>query len=363
MTQAQFAGTLRAYASDSHPLQTILEIVLTDFEPNKNKQQIPDSEAENLIRTALNMPIKIAYANGKHKGHAESIPIGTISEVWQDENQILARSILWKEEYPEIDKYLKTATAEHEFLGTSWEILYQNSETLDNIEILHGCVFSSTVIVDNPAYGFRTPIRSIAEEKESMEENETESPEMEKLEKLMEIESAFYQLLDMVYSAYEKVCAEMERKERAARESGALVMAQDAIAQLTSILSSLEQTTSASAETATKLSESLAELEAFRTEKVLAEKAQAEQELLIARRSTLATAGITYTDEEYTAQHTFILSMSDEIFTGFVSLAERLPKARAETKDKTINLPEPIGENEDRSIPNIVKAIKELRGN
>jgi len=210
MTQAQFTGKLRALASESHPLQTTLELVLTDFEPNKNRQQIPDSEAENILNTALNMPIKINYQNGKHKGHSEAIPIGAISEVWRDGDQILARSILWKEEYPEIDHYLKTATAEHEYLGTSWEILYQNSETLDNIEILHGCVFSSTVIVDNPAYGFRTPIRSIAEEKESMEETE-------KLEKLMEIEGAFYQLLDMIYSAYEKVYAEMERKERAAR--------------------------------------------------------------------------------------------------------------------------------------------------
>lgn len=356
MTQAQFIGKLRAIADETHPLQTILEIVLTDFEPNKNKQQIPDSEADNLIASALHMPIKINYANGKHKGHAESIPIGTIKDAWREGDQILARSILWKEEFPEIDKYLKTATAEHEYLGTSWEILYKNSETLDNIEILHGCVFSSTVIVDNPAYGFRTPIRSIAEEKESMEEQE-------KLEKLVEIESAFYQLLDMVYNAYEKVCAEMERKERVARESGALVMAQDAIAQLTSILSSLEQTSAASAEVTIKLTEALSELETFRAEKAQAEKAQAESELLINRRSILATIGVTYTDDEYIAQHQFILSMNDETFNGFVALAERLPKAKAEIKDKTINLPEPIGDIEDRSIKTIVQAIRDLRGN
>lgn len=361
MSQALFSGKLRAIASDVHPLQTVLDIVLTDFEPNRNRQQIPDSEAENLIRTALNQPIKINYENGKHKGHAEAIPIGTISEVWREGDQILARSILWKEEYPEIDKYLKTATAEHEYLGTSWEILYRSSESLNDVEILHDCIFQSTVIVDNPAYGFRTPIKSIAEEKESMEQNETESPEMEKLEKLQEIEGAFYQLLDMVYTAYEKVCAEMERKERVARESGALVMAQDAIAQLTSILASLDQTNSASAEVQTKLSEALAELETFRAEKAKAEQEAQNAQILSTRRIALSNVGVIYSDEEYTGQHAFILSMTDETFEGFVALAERLPKARAEVTRTEISLPEPTGDTDPRTLETIVKAIKELK--
>lgn len=42
-----------------NPFQTELEFVSTDFEPNKNKQAIPKSEAENIINSARNMPNKV----------------------------------------------------------------------------------------------------------------------------------------------------------------------------------------------------------------------------------------------------------------------------------------------------------------
>lgn len=42
---ARVHGYIRAIADSSHPLQTGLSLILTDFEPNKNNQGVPLSEA------------------------------------------------------------------------------------------------------------------------------------------------------------------------------------------------------------------------------------------------------------------------------------------------------------------------------
>jgi len=173
---ALFHGYVFSVA-ETHPLQTKLTFILTDFEPNSNRQSIPKSEAENIINTARNMPIKIAFDGTTEVGHNRATPIGPIIDTRLDtingSEVIVADALLWKSEYPEIDEYLKTAQAENKKVGTSWELYYSKSRSEDGIEWLEGIVVAGTAIVKVPAYGDRTPILSIAE-RVNMEEKITE---------------------------------------------------------------------------------------------------------------------------------------------------------------------------------------------
>ena len=96
MSIATFNASIRAFASIINPLQTRLDIVLTDFQPNGNKQCIPLDESENIIKSALYQPIKMNFTNGKESGHDLSYPIGTLTDVYLDGDVIRAKSILWR---------------------------------------------------------------------------------------------------------------------------------------------------------------------------------------------------------------------------------------------------------------------------
>ena len=77
MTITNFINDTRiAKAESLHPFQTQIEFIFTDFLPNKNNQGIPIEEAQNIINTAIGMPIKISRA--QEKGHAGAIPVGPI---------------------------------------------------------------------------------------------------------------------------------------------------------------------------------------------------------------------------------------------------------------------------------------------
>src|SRR5437870_3016557 len=121
---ARMHGFIRAVADQAHPLQTRLSLILTDFEPNRNKQAIPRSEAEALIRTAVNSPLKINFDGAEIYGHKGAKPIGTIIEpaMGNDNGRevIFAEAVVWNDINPEVDDHIKKAFAEG--IGTSWEI-------------------------------------------------------------------------------------------------------------------------------------------------------------------------------------------------------------------------------------------------
>jgi hypothetical protein len=175
MTQkAEFTGYVYAVANaeseEAHPLQTRISFVLTDFQPNSNRQAIPRSEADRVIATARGMPVKINFNGISEGGHSRATPIGPITdarlETIEDREVIMADAILWRNEYQEIDDYLKSSTAENKRVGTSWELYYKTSEELDGVEWLHDVVMAGTAIVKDPAYGDRTPILAVAENME-----------------------------------------------------------------------------------------------------------------------------------------------------------------------------------------------------
>lgn len=349
--KTEFTGKVKAYASELNPLQTIVEFVLTDFEPNKNKQRIPRSEAENIVSTAKNMPIKINFQNNRVSGHAFSVPIGTLSEVWKDEDAIFARSVIWKDEFPEVDEYLRTSTASGKDVGTSWEILYEQATENEGITDLYGCLVAATTIVDNPAYGNRTRILSIAESLNLMDE----------LEQMREAFSNALYALDVIY-------AEAMKQEvvRTALEDASVAI--ERFKELfTQIQTSQAEVEAKNQELVTEnnglkleLEDKLAALNAriteLENEKAEAEQAKEQNDLLATRRESLASVGLVLDDEQFGKRREYYLAMSEDNFNSYKDDIAAIARS-------TIKVPDTLGTDNKRLSPQeIAKQLKEKEG-
>lgn len=304
-----FHGKVQAYASKNNPLQTIVDFVLTDFKANKNNQRIPSSEASNIVASAMNMPIKINFTNNRIKGHAMSVPIGTISEVWQDDDVIRARSILWKAEFPDVDSFLRTATAEGKTVGTSWEILYGRSEQSQNITDLYDCLVQATTIVDDPAYEDRTKILSVAESL-AMEDTAPDTTQ-DPMNQLDSISTALYNLLYVIDELY----AEYYQREL---EKTALEDATSALDKLKNLVadlrSSMATTVAEKVDLENKLQLVQHTVAEYEKQKAQAEKEQRNAELLEKRFHALTEIGIILSDDQKSQRKERYLSMSETDF-------------------------------------------------
>ena len=74
----EFQGFITAAISKNNPLQTILELTLTDFQPNYNKQGIPYTEAQNIINSA----------------HAAKVTSTQVVSVWVNERVAVVLPLL-----------------------------------------------------------------------------------------------------------------------------------------------------------------------------------------------------------------------------------------------------------------------------
>jgi len=161
----------------ANPFLKEIFLILTDFEPNANGEGIPRSEAENIIKTSRLTPIKIAADEKSYGGHTGAHPVGAIIESFMDNHNgkdvIKARAFIWKDEYPAIYDLVKSQASEGNFIGTSWEVYYTHAEEEKGVRWLRDVTFAGTCIVDNPAYGDRTPLLSVAE-KQTMDLKELE---------------------------------------------------------------------------------------------------------------------------------------------------------------------------------------------
>jgi hypothetical protein len=173
-------------ASTDNPFQTKLSLILTDFEPNGNGVGIPMSEADNIIATAENSPLKILFDGTQYYDHEAANAVGPITNVRlseiDDRPVIVADAIIWNELYSDVSEYLKELSTS-KTIGTSWEIWHTDSYVDDNkIEWLKDCKFAASCIVRVPAYGpSRTRVLSIAEQSEK-----------KMLENLVKLLSAMY---------------------------------------------------------------------------------------------------------------------------------------------------------------------------
>lgn len=343
MKQSVFLdGYLKASAGKNNPLQTELELVLTDFKPNRNFQQVPYSEAENIAESARFMPIKIYFRDGKEEGHDRATPIGVISEVWVTEEDIRAKSIIWNDEFPQIDQYIKERTEAGEHLRTSWELYYGGSEKVGDVSILSDITFAGTVIVSNPAYGNRTKIYSVAES-------------MDELEQLQKD-------LNTVYEFLNEICCEVlpEMAEQAMIDN--IPAALDRLKSLVSVykqresdmMSEAEVKKSELAEIGSKLAEINEKYTALVSEKEQAEAELVRTKTLTERRNALASVGLTYTDEEFADESEMLFGMTADQFARYVKNFTRVAKASAGTIPVPDTQPAPAF-----SIKDLAKAITE----
>jgi hypothetical protein len=175
-SSASLKGGLRLaeHSKIDHPFIKEIEVVLTDFEPNANSEGIERSEIDNVIRSSRFTPIKIATSENGFGGHTGAKPVGAIVEAYastyKDRDVIMGRAFIWKDEYPAVYELLKSRADVNEFIGTSWEVYYTSADEREGVRWLKDITFAGTCIVDHPAYGNRTPLLSVAEEKEQMEE-------------------------------------------------------------------------------------------------------------------------------------------------------------------------------------------------
>ena len=137
------------------------KFVLTDSSPNANYQRIPKSEFPSLVRTGVNMPLKMA-AGEIRDGHDGATPLGVITNLTVEGNQILALAALWSAERPADISYIKEKLAAKEPVSVSWELLYTDSVFAEGIEDIYGITLRAATVVGRPAYEDRTPVLAVA---------------------------------------------------------------------------------------------------------------------------------------------------------------------------------------------------------
>jgi len=371
-------GYIRAVADVSHPLQTKLSLILTDFLPNGNKQGIPETEKQNILATAMNQPIKINFDGVDYGGHTGAIPLGPITRVFEsvdgDRPIIAAEGVIWADLYEPIADHLKVAFSEG--VGTSWEIYYEDS-TVDasGTEWLLGCVFGGTCVVKVPAYGpTRTRILAIAEHlhKNELEINDNimaalvanSETEVETLRTdLSNVSDLLFQLWDGVDALFSKTFEiEAQTVEKdigaiAASFAEKLGKIADRINEMSTKLGLSEETNQ---QLTTDLASVQAELTQIKEAQAQKEKEAAAEQLRQARKAQLDTVSISIDTNP-----DFYLTMSEEAFTQYV--ADLTTVARGKRSESSLGssgtIPEPLSTNNQLTNQDLAAAInKETRG-
>jgi hypothetical protein len=169
-----------AFASVTlNPFLTWIKFILTDDKPNLNHQRIPQEEFANLIKSGINMPIKMA-SKEIPDGHDDSFPIGTITNLVEKEGKIFGLAALWNKERTEDVSFIKQSYIDGKPLNLSWEISYDDARASEETEILDllGVILKAATFVGMPAYSGRTPILAVASKT-----NDKENSDMDELEK------------------------------------------------------------------------------------------------------------------------------------------------------------------------------------
>lgn len=193
-----------------------IAFILTDDEPNINKQKVPEEEFDNLIKSGFYAPLKMAY-NEMKDGHEDAFPLGPITHLTRHKNQIKCIAALWSRERPEDVEYIKNAFAEKLPLNISWEILYQDSFIDDDgIENLTGTSLRAATLVGLPAYAGRTPVVAVASKKKGEDKLDDLEKTKEELtstkEKLSDIEDRLKTKSDELVSQAEELTTLREYK-------------------------------------------------------------------------------------------------------------------------------------------------------
>lgn len=149
-----------------NPLVSWAKFILTDDTPNGNKMRIPVSEFDNIIKSGLHMPVKMAQ--GKiEEDHSNAEPIGVIThlkkEIVDGVNQIVGLAALWLKERPSDVQYLRSLMDSGKDINLSWEIsVGERRASAGGVIDLIGVVMNAATIVGRPAYEGRTRFIAMA---------------------------------------------------------------------------------------------------------------------------------------------------------------------------------------------------------
>lgn len=366
---ARMHGFIRAVADQAHPLQTKLSLILTDFEPNRNKQAVPKTEASNIIRYAVNSPLKINFDGDQVYGHKGARPIGTIIEpaMGNDNGRevIFAEAIVWNDINTDVVDHIRKAFAEG--IGTSWEIYYDTDQSVfdDNgVEWLGGCVFAGTCIVETPAYGpNRTRLLAIAEELNKRDDELMENELMPQVdEKTTAVSSDtltgdISDAMNTFSKLYEGLWGMLEEADQLERELATTDITTVA-EQFTKALSSIQKRFDALKEKAAKAELVEAELTTLKDGIAQAEVAKVEAEKLETRKALLAELGIEITDE----RKDFYLGMAEDAFSAYVEDLKTVKGTSAKAEVKKPIIPEPTNTSGATTVISIQELAAIMRG-
>jgi len=140
---------------------TWAKFILTDDKPNGNKQRVPIEEFDNIIKSGVYMPIKMALGEIKD-GHEDAKPIGVITNLTKLGNKVIALAALWDHERNDDVSTIKSRVNSGQPVNVSWEILYGNSRIEDGITALLDVMLKAVTIVGIPAYAGRTQLLAVA---------------------------------------------------------------------------------------------------------------------------------------------------------------------------------------------------------
>ena len=143
---------------------TWAKFTLTDDKPDANGQRVPAEEFDNLIRTGLHKPVKMAIGEIKD-GHEDAHPLGTITNLTRQGNKIVALAALWNRERNDDIATVKDRVNSGKPVNVSWEILYGARRFKDGVEDLLDTVLRAVTIVGMPAYKGRTQFLAVAAKK------------------------------------------------------------------------------------------------------------------------------------------------------------------------------------------------------
>lgn len=161
-----------AYASVvMNPYVRWAKFTLTDDQPNGNRERIPLSEFDNLLKSGVLMPIKMAEGRIE-EDHDDASPIGVIAHlqkiVVNGINKIVGLAALWLNERPGDVTYLKSKIDNGEEVNLSWEMGAQDKVLADDgVYDWVGVALKGTTVVGRPAYLGRTQIDAIAAKKKT----------------------------------------------------------------------------------------------------------------------------------------------------------------------------------------------------
>lgn len=295
-----------AVAARENPNLGWLEFVLTDDQPNGNKQGVRKEGFASIVETGLLMPLKMAKGEIK-PGHSEAEPLGAIASLEEEESQVTGKAAVWKDERNGDYAMLKAMSAEGEAIGISWELSYTESETdEDGVMWLNDPSLLAATIVGSPAYGSRTAVTTVASQ-DGADDAETTDEEPS----------------DSDLPAEDVTPGDTQEEDVAGEEA----LSADELAALQS------------------------ELTELRKYKETREKEDAAASLLATRLGALSESGFEYTEEEVQNKRELWLDMSDTAFTSMLEVMINLNTAAT----TSAGLVPDVSGNRDRTALDIVR--------